>query len=115
WFMLVCVAAVGCLAWAAYQWRVRQMRDRLQLQFEERLSERTRIAQELHDTLLQGFLSASMQLDVAADQMPEDSPSKPRISRVLKLMVQVIEEGRNAVRGLRSNIGDSPNLEQTFS
>src|SRR5262245_34265098 len=38
-----------------------------------RLEERTRIAQELHDTLLQTFLSASMQLGVAVDAVPEES------------------------------------------
>ena len=48
---------------------------------EERLAERTRIAQELHDTLLQGFLSSSMQVHVAADRLPEDSPSKPILER----------------------------------
>ena len=74
----------------------------LNLRFEERLGERTRIAQELHDTLLQGFLSASMQLHVAVDRLPADSPVRPSMGRVLQLMSQVIEEGRNAVRGLRS-------------
>jgi signal transduction histidine kinase len=81
----------------------------LNVRFEERLAERTLIAQELHDTLLQGFLSASMQLNVAVDQLPAESPARPRLVRVLDLMRQVIEEGRNAVRGLRvseSNVED---------
>jgi signal transduction histidine kinase len=69
----------------------------------------------LHDTLLQGFLSASMQLQVADDQLPADSPAKPRIDRVLGLMGQVIEEGRNAVGGLRSNSTNSLRLEEAFS
>ena len=41
----------------------------MNLRFEERLAERMRVAQELHDTLLQGVISASMQLDVAADRL----------------------------------------------
>src|SRR6185503_13449053 len=41
-----------------------------------RLEERTRIAQELHDTLLQSFFSASMQLGVAVEAIPADSPVK---------------------------------------
>ena len=50
---------------------------------EERLAERSRIAQELHDTLLQGFIAASMQLHAAVDQMPANSAAdKPRFSRV---------------------------------
>ena len=68
-----------------------------------RLEERTRIAQELHDTLLQTFLGASMQLDVALDEMMPDSPMKPRLDRVLQLMRQGIEEGRHTLRGLRSS------------
>ena len=84
------------------------------MRFEERLAERTRIAQELHDTLLQGFLSASMQLNVTVDGLPEDSPVKPRLSRTLQLMEQVIEEGRNVVRGLRAPKSGPLDLEQAF-
>ena len=73
----------------------------MNIRFEERLAERTRIAQELHDTLLQGFLSASMQLHVANDHIDPDSPAKPVAHRVLELVGRVIDEGRNAVRGLR--------------
>ena len=73
-----------------------------------------RIAQELHDTLLQGFLSASMQLHIVADQIPEDSSAKPLLNRVLQLMGQVIQEGRTALRGLRSTDTTSLSLEQAF-
>jgi signal transduction histidine kinase len=84
------------------------------LRFEERLAERTRIAQELHDTLLQGFLSASMQLHVTNDDLPENSRAKASVSRMLELMGRVIEEGRHAFRGLRLLHEDS-GLEQVFS
>jgi PAS domain S-box-containing protein len=67
------------------------------------LEERTRIAQELHDTLLQTFLSASMQLSVALDSVPVDSAVKPRLDRVLKIIKQGVEEGRTTIRDLRSS------------
>jgi signal transduction histidine kinase/ligand-binding sensor domain-containing protein len=115
-FLVLCAAAAGCLAWAAFRWRIRQVKSRLQLQFRERLAERTRIAQELHDTLLQGFLSASMQLHVVAEHVPAESADKPRLTRVLELMRSVIEEGRNAVKGLRSPArGGQDDLEQALS
>jgi len=88
-----------------------EMRARL----EERVAERTRIAQDLHDTVLQGILSAAMQLDVAVDQLPANSPAKLRLSHVLELMRRVMEEGRNAIRGLRSSDSDSDDLGQAFS
>jgi signal transduction histidine kinase/ligand-binding sensor domain-containing protein len=115
WFLFLCVAAAACLAWVAYQLRIRQLADHLDSRFEERLAERTLVAQDLHDTLLQGFLSASMQLHVADSHLSEDSPAKPIVSRVLALMSQVINEGRNAVRGLRSPGTELDNLEQVFS
>jgi signal transduction histidine kinase len=87
----------------------------MNMRFEERLAERTRIAQDLNDTLLQGFLSASMQLHVADDQLPPTLPAKALVGRVLQLMDHVIEEGRDAVQGLRSSKQSSPDLEQAFS
>ena len=68
-----------------------------------RLEERTRIAQELHDTLLQSFLGASMQLGAAVDGLPNESPVKPALDRILQLMDRGIEEGRNTLQGLRSS------------
>ncbi|HEV2987576.1 MAG TPA: two-component regulator propeller domain-containing protein [Candidatus Angelobacter sp.] len=115
WFLLSCIMAAGCLVWAAYQWRVRRVTARLDSQLQLRLSERTRIAQDLHDTLLQGFLSASMQLHVANDQLPTDSPAKASVTEVLELMSHVTEEGRNALRSLRSSGAEILDLESAFS
>lgn len=116
WFLIFCAAIVAGLVWMIYQWRVHEVSNRLHLQFEERLAERTRIAQDLHDTLLQGVISASMQLDVAADQLPADSPAKERLNRIIKLVGEVIEDGRNTLQGLRSShTNNSVNLEREFS
>jgi ligand-binding sensor domain-containing protein/signal transduction histidine kinase len=115
WFRVACLAG-GCLTiFAIYRLRIHQLTNRLNAGFQERLTERTRIAQELHDTLLQGVLSASLQLDVAEDQLPEDSPTKPILKRVLQLLARVTEEGRNALRGLRTTEWDNQSLETAFS
>jgi ligand-binding sensor domain-containing protein/signal transduction histidine kinase len=115
WFRLsgALVCALGILLF--FRLRIRQLAAQMNMRFEERLAERTRIAQELHDTLLQGFLSASMQLHVADDRLPEDSPAKPLVGRVLQLMTRVIDEGRNTVRGLRSSDTIHQSLEEAFS
>jgi len=91
------------------------MSRQLNVRFEERLAERTRIAQEIHDTLLQGFLSASMQLHIVTDQLAEDSPQREPLAHILKLMGKVIDEGRNAIRGLRPLSVTSDHLEDVFS
>jgi signal transduction histidine kinase/ligand-binding sensor domain-containing protein len=112
WFRLLAIATCGGLAFAVWRMRMRQLTRQLNVRFEERLAERTRIAQELHDTLLQGVMSASMQLHSAVDDLPADTPSRQELERVLHLMSRVSDEGRVAVRGLRTESGDD--LEQAF-
>jgi signal transduction histidine kinase len=56
-----------------------------------------------------------MQLHVADDRLPNDSPAKPLVGRILQLMGRVIEEGRNAVKGLRYSNQEWRNLEGAFS
>lgn len=96
--------------------RFKKMANEMNVRFEERLAERTRIAQELHDSLLQGFVGISMRIDVAVDQLPDDSPAKSQLNGIVKTIGKVIEEGRNTVEGLRlSDNKDVVNLEWRFS
>jgi signal transduction histidine kinase len=115
WFRIAVALVIAFAFFMFYRWHVREMQAKLTMQFEARLAERTRIAQDLHDTLLQGLLSASMQLHVANDRLADDSPAKPLVNRVMELMAQVIDEGRDAVRGLRSTSGNTDDLETVFS
>jgi signal transduction histidine kinase len=112
WFQLLLAAMCGVLGFAAYRLRTRQLTRQLNIRFEERLAERSRIAQELHDTLLQGVLGASMQLHSAVDDLPADTPNRLELERVLLMMTRVSDEGRVAVRGLRTESGDD--LEQAL-
>jgi len=95
--------------------KLQDLYEELQALSEARLSERTRIAQELHDTLLQGILSAAMQLSIADDLLPADSPAKPLIRRIVELIGRVVEEGRIAVHGLRVSNDGLEDLGQAFS
>jgi ligand-binding sensor domain-containing protein/signal transduction histidine kinase len=115
WFRLSSVLIVGLAILMFFRLRVLALTRQMNIRFEERLAERTRIAQELHDTLLQGVISASMQLHVANDHLAPESPAKPFVGRVLELMGRVIDESRNKVRSLRLSSDDSVDLEQAFS
>jgi signal transduction histidine kinase len=115
WFLLCIWGALALAIVTIFRVRMHRVTQELSLRLEERLAERTRIAQELHDTLLQDFLSASMQLHVANDQLAADSPAKPLVARVLDMMGRAIEEGRKTVQGLRSSSRGSQDLEQAFS
>jgi ligand-binding sensor domain-containing protein/signal transduction histidine kinase len=115
WFRLACVLCAGLAALLVYRVRMHQLTQLLNVRFEERLAERTRIAQELHDNFLQGLLSVSMQLHVAMDQLPDDSPARTTMNRVLELMGPVVDEGRNTIRGLRSSIENADDLTSSLS
>jgi signal transduction histidine kinase len=115
WFQLAAALVAGAAAWGAYRLRLLQVSRQMNVRFDERLAERTRIAQELHDTLLQGFLSASMQLHVATESLPADSPSRAALGRVQDLISRVIDEGRHAVRGLRAATANVYDLERAFA
>lgn len=114
WFRLSCAVVVCSLVGSIYRYRMLQITKQLRVRFEERLAERVRISQELHDTLLQGVLSASMQLHVAADFVDDKSEAKPLLTRVLQLMDQVAQEGRNTLRGLRASLKGICSIEEAF-
>lgn len=102
WFRLLGLLTFVLAVVAYYRLRLLRMTQLLNVRFEERLSERTRIAQELHDTLLQGCQSSAMLLHAATQKLPSDAHARPAFDRVLELLDQVIREGRDAVQGLRS-------------
>jgi signal transduction histidine kinase len=76
--------------------------------------ERLCIARELHDTLLQGFLSASMQLCFVDDGLAAESPAKPILRRALELIRKGLDEGRDALLGLRSAALPEGSLEKAL-
>jgi signal transduction histidine kinase len=82
---------------------------------EARLAERTRIAQELHDTLFQGFLAASLQLHAVAGRLSVESPEKQRISDVIELVQRTLKDGRNTLHELRCPESQISSLGAAFA
>lgn len=114
-FRVLCVVAVVGTLGLFYMFRLRRLAAAMQARFEERLEVRERIARDLHDTLLQGIYSASIHFDLANSRLQEDSPAKPAVERGLDLLQQVNQEGRKALRSLRSRQTSSEGLEQALS
>jgi signal transduction histidine kinase len=114
-FTALCiVGAIGAI-WLLYRLRVKQIETRMRMRMEERIVERERIARELHDTLLQGLLSASLQLSVANSQIPPDAPAKSLVEKILRLLRQVGDEGRDAVRDLRNRAPARDGIERALA
>jgi ligand-binding sensor domain-containing protein/signal transduction histidine kinase len=102
WFRLACIAAfLGVLA-AAYQLRLRQLSREFNLRLEERISERTRIARDLHDTLLQSFHGLLFRLQAARNLFPgRPAEAIQVLDGAITKAEQAIAEGRDAIQGLR--------------
>jgi signal transduction histidine kinase len=115
WIRVLAVACGALMAWLLHRFRVGRIVARMNERFADRLAERNRIAEELCDRLLQGFLSASIQVHVARDRLPEDSPIKATLTHSLELMSEVIEEGRNALHRTVSTRAFSLDLENAFA
>jgi len=112
WFQAACAAAFLVLLWALYRLRVRQVARAFSVRVEERVGERTRIARDLHDTLLQSLAGVSLQLDGISKQAatnPEKTPSL--IARVREQVDSAFREARVKVWDLRSPVLDGQGLE----
>ncbi len=100
WFRLSCVAAFLALLWALYQLRLRQVARQFNMRLEERVGERTRIARDLHDTLLQSFHGLLLRFQAATNLLPEGE-SKAQFESAIDQAAHAITEGRDAIQGLR--------------
>jgi signal transduction histidine kinase/ligand-binding sensor domain-containing protein len=83
----------------AYRTRERIVRAR----FEAVLAERSRVAREMHDTLLSGVAGVALRLDVASGRAPHEQPSAlaSELSDMRDVMHRMLQDARRAVGDLR--------------
>ena len=98
--------AVGFLfivvLWIVYLFRIRQITAAVQARLEERITERERIARELHDTFLQGFQGLMLLVHSVMSRMRSDDPDRQVLAVALDKADQVLVDGRGRVSNLRS-------------
>jgi signal transduction histidine kinase/ligand-binding sensor domain-containing protein len=111
WFRTACVGMLLALLWAGYQLRLRQLHHQFDMTLEARVGERTRIARELHDTLLQGFHGLLLRFQTASYLLPErPADAKRELDGAIEYAAKAITEGRDAVQGLRSSTVEGNDL-----
>ncbi len=102
WFRVLCGAAFLLLLWALYQLRLRQLRHQITIGLEARVNERTRVARELHDTLLQSFQGALFQIQAARNMLLRRADNAmPVLDEAIHAAEAGISEGRVAIQDLR--------------
>jgi signal transduction histidine kinase/ligand-binding sensor domain-containing protein len=101
-FRVACAAVFLLILWALYQLRLRQLAHQFNITLEARVNERTRIARELHDTLLQSFQGLTLHFQRARNLLPDRAPEAIQtLDKALDGAEQAIVEGRAAIYDLR--------------
>ena len=104
WFRAIFVASILFSIGCAYQLRLRQLRREFNAQLDGRVEERLRVARELHDTMLQTFQAAAIQMQAGYNLLsrrPEKAAET--IQKAIATSERAIAEGRDAIQNLRSS------------
>jgi signal transduction histidine kinase len=113
---VACAGGFVLLLWALYQLRLQQLERQFGMQVEARVNERTRIARDLHDTLLQSFHGLMLRFQAATNLLPERPlEAKQRFESAIDQAAQAITEGRDAVQELRSSTVETNDLAMAIS
>lgn len=115
WFYALCALFASGVLVLLYQFRMRQVSMAVRGRLEERIVERERIARELHDTLLQGFQGLILRFQAAAERIPPREPARQMMERALERADQVMVEGRDRVKALRSSTETLHDLPEAFA
>jgi ligand-binding sensor domain-containing protein/signal transduction histidine kinase len=115
WFRAMCCSAFLFCIWGLYRYRLNQIAMQYNIRIEERVGERTRIARELHDTLLQSFYGLVLQFQALKYHIPADSRAGEMLHEVLSQSDEVLAEGRERVIGLRTSTAETNDLGDALS
>jgi len=115
-FRMIAVGVLIVLGAGAFRLRVRQIATGMNARFDERLAERTRIARELHDTLLQSFQGLLLRFQAVSNLLPNrPDEAKRRLNGAIDQAAEAITEGRDAVRQLRASTVPASDLDVAIS
>jgi signal transduction histidine kinase len=116
WFRTIYVALFLFLLLALYFYRLRQIARQFDMRLEERVGERTRIARDLHDTLLQSFQGLMLRFQTVGELLPtRPVDAKEALEGALDRADQALIEGRDAIKDMRASTLVSLDLAQSMN
>jgi ligand-binding sensor domain-containing protein len=113
WFQASGVAAFLGMLCGLYWYRMRRLAHEFNIRLEERVTERTRIARDLHDTLLQSFHGLMLHFQVVNELLPHGR-AKAELEKSLGHADRAIAEGRSALYDLRSSAIATSDLPESI-
>jgi two-component sensor histidine kinase len=116
WFRITCLVLILLLVWSVHRYHLHQLTIQFNVRLEERVSERTRIARELHDSLLQGFQGLMFRLQAVRNLLPgRPSEAVQALDIALERGDKAIAEGRDTVSDLRQSIVGESDIAQALA
>jgi signal transduction histidine kinase/ligand-binding sensor domain-containing protein len=116
WFQAISAGVLLLAGWGAHRARLWQIARRLRAQFATRAADRARIAEELHDTLIQDLAALSLQAEVMDDQLPhEPDAAKQTLETVRARMQRVVSDGRRGMTELHQGVSGGEDLADALS
>jgi signal transduction histidine kinase/ligand-binding sensor domain-containing protein len=115
WFKVLLLIAALCMLWMIYLARLRFLLGRAKAQLFERMSERERIARDLHDTFFQGIQGLLLRFQTGTSALPVAEPVRTMFEDLLKQSDQVMHEGRELVLDLRTRFAEDEDLAQALA
>jgi signal transduction histidine kinase/ligand-binding sensor domain-containing protein len=114
WFVAAMIVLGVLLVVVIYRLRVARISRMLSARFDERLAERTRVARELHDTLLQTVQGSKMVADHALKNSADHARMVRAMEQLSTWLEQATEEGRAALQSLRASTTEKNDLAEAF-
>ena len=116
WFRILCAAILVALLWVLYDWRVRNLHHEFEMTLGARVAERTRIARELHDTLLQSAHGLLLRFQTVSQLLPaRPLDAKAKLDAAIEQTAKFVTEARDEVQGLRDSLVEGNNLAMAIS
>jgi signal transduction histidine kinase/ligand-binding sensor domain-containing protein len=114
WFQFLCAVTAMGVVMGLVRFRIHQATAAIQARFQERLDERTRIARQFHDTVLQTVQASKLVANFAL--LGPDDPGKMRsaLEKLGDWLEKAVLESRSALDSLRTSTTESNNLAQAF-
>ena len=111
-FRVSCLLGSFFLLWLLYYLRMKQASRSIRARFDERIAERTRLARDLHDTLLQTLQGSKLVADDALEHRSDVEYTSRSLEKLSKWIDRAMREGRAALNALHSSALDNRELSE---
>ena len=113
WVRLIAAIALVLTLIGAYRFRLQQIRAQMSARLNERVLERTRVARELHDTLLQSFQGLLPHFQAVSNELA-DGETRQELDKAIDKAARAITEGRDAIQGMRASLLERNDLAESI-